>query len=137
MAFEYEWIDNWARLPDNPTTRENGRTHGVVVANDGHVLVFCQGNPAVLVFDSAGLASGKGTCRPPGVRLDDLRSIHPPHLRRLRSVCLASHGTLALAPSPRMQFVFLGPELCMPLPSDPASPRRPCASANGSRHKGP
>ncbi len=52
--FTYEWIDNWARVPENDTTRENGRTHGVVVANDGHVLVFCQANPAVLVFDENG-----------------------------------------------------------------------------------
>src|SRR5690606_34975748 len=39
---------------ENDTTRENGRTHGVVVANDGHVLVFCQADPGVLVIDENG-----------------------------------------------------------------------------------
>lgn len=50
----YEWIDNWGRIPDTPSGRENGRTHGVVVSETGNVLVFNQANPAVLVFDSGG-----------------------------------------------------------------------------------
>ena len=50
----YEWIDNWGRIPDTPSGRENGRTHGVVVSETGNVLVFNQANPAVLVFDPSG-----------------------------------------------------------------------------------
>ena len=50
----YEWIDNWGRIPDTPSGRENGRTHGVVVSETGNVLVFNQANPAVLVFDADG-----------------------------------------------------------------------------------
>ena len=50
----YEWIDNWARIPDTLTGRENGRTHGVVVSDTGNVLVFHQANPAVLTFSPAG-----------------------------------------------------------------------------------
>ena len=50
----YEWIDNWGRIPDTPSGRENGRTHGVVVSETGNVLVFNQANPAVLVFDTGG-----------------------------------------------------------------------------------
>ena len=50
----YEWIDNWATLPDTQSHRDNGRTHGVVVTNNGDVYVFCQANPAMLVFDSDG-----------------------------------------------------------------------------------
>ena len=51
----YEWIDNWARIPDTETGRENGRTHGVVVSEGGHVIVFHQADPAVLVYDPAGI----------------------------------------------------------------------------------
>jgi hypothetical protein len=36
-----------------------------------------------------------------------------------------SYGPLARAPSPLMRFVFLGPELCVQLLSDPASRRQP------------
>jgi DNA-binding beta-propeller fold protein YncE len=50
----YTWIDNWARLPDTPIHRENGRTHGVAVTAAGDVVVFCQASPAVLIFDSSG-----------------------------------------------------------------------------------
>lgn len=52
--FTYEWIDNWARIPDTESRRENGRTHGVVVSEAGDVYVFNQANPGVLVFDQAG-----------------------------------------------------------------------------------
>jgi len=50
----YEWIENWARTPDNESSRTNGRTHGVVVSEAGQTIVFHQANPAVLVFDKAG-----------------------------------------------------------------------------------
>ena len=36
-----------------------------------------------------------------------------------------------------MRFVFLGPELCLQLPSHDASRHRSCCSARGSRHKSP
>lgn len=50
----YEWIEDWARVPDTPSHRENGRTHGVVVTEGGDVVVFCQADPAVLIFDGDG-----------------------------------------------------------------------------------
>ncbi len=50
----YEWIENWARTPDTPASRENGRTHGVAESSDGSVYVFHQSTPAVLVFDQEG-----------------------------------------------------------------------------------
>src|SRR5215210_5306807 len=50
----YEWIENWARTPENESSRANGRTHGVVVSEAGQVIVFHQANPAVLVFDAHG-----------------------------------------------------------------------------------
>ena len=52
--FTYEWIDNWARIPETATGKENGRTHGVSVTAAGDVVVFCQANPAVLTFDASG-----------------------------------------------------------------------------------
>ena len=53
-AHTYEWIDNWARIPETESGRENGRTHGVVVTGAGTVLVFHQAKPAVLIFDKDG-----------------------------------------------------------------------------------
>ncbi len=52
--YSYEWLDNWAKIPDTPSHRENGRTHGIVVTKTGQVIVFCQANPALLVFDQSG-----------------------------------------------------------------------------------
>lgn len=53
-AHRYEWIDQWAVLPDTPSHRENGRTHGITVTNAGDVMVFCQADPAMIVFDADG-----------------------------------------------------------------------------------
>ena len=50
----YEWIENWASIPDTPSGRENGRTHGVVVSESGDVLVFNQADPGILVFGQDG-----------------------------------------------------------------------------------
>jgi hypothetical protein len=50
----YEWVDNWARIPDTPSGRENGRTHGVAASATGRVIVFHQADPAVLVFERDG-----------------------------------------------------------------------------------
>jgi hypothetical protein len=50
----YDWVENWAAIPDSPEARVNGRTHGVVVTADGSVVVFHVGNPAVLIYDREG-----------------------------------------------------------------------------------
>lgn len=52
--YQFQWIDNWASIPQTESGQANGRTHGVVVSETGHVLVFNQANPGVLVFDEAG-----------------------------------------------------------------------------------
>lgn len=52
--YRFRWIENWARIPDSKTGRENGRTHGVVISASGDVIVFNQANPAVLVFSPDG-----------------------------------------------------------------------------------
>jgi hypothetical protein len=46
-------------------------------------------------------------------------------------------GPLARMRTPHMRFLFVRPALCLQLPSDPASRRRPCCSASGSHHQGP
>ncbi|MBI4429419.1 MAG: hypothetical protein HY562_09910 [Ignavibacteriales bacterium] len=53
-AHTYKWIDDWAKIPDTPSGRENGRTHGVVVTQSGNVIVYHQANPAVLIYDAKG-----------------------------------------------------------------------------------
>src|ERR1700720_1402591 len=50
----FEWIENWVVIPDTPESRVDGRTHGVVVTREGHVVVFHVANPAILVFDAQG-----------------------------------------------------------------------------------
>jgi DNA-binding beta-propeller fold protein YncE len=52
--YTYEWIDNWARIPDTASGKANGRTHGVAVSKSGDVVVFNQADPGVLIFDGDG-----------------------------------------------------------------------------------
>jgi hypothetical protein len=57
----YEWVEHWARIPDTPSGRENGRTHGAAVTQQGQIVVFNQANPGVLLFNPDGsLASSWG-----------------------------------------------------------------------------
>lgn len=48
----YRWEDWSALLPESD--RGSARTHGVAVTEAGHVVVFRQADPAVLVLDAAG-----------------------------------------------------------------------------------
>jgi len=50
----YEWIEDWARIPDTESSRASGRTHGVAVNGTGSILVFHEATPAVLVFKPNG-----------------------------------------------------------------------------------
>lgn len=50
----YEWIDNWAKVPDSPSTRGGWSHHGVVVSEAGEIISFHQEDRTVLVFDSSG-----------------------------------------------------------------------------------
>lgn len=51
---QYDWTERWAELPDTESHRNNGRTHGVAVTSAGDVVVFCQANPAVLIYGPDG-----------------------------------------------------------------------------------
>ena len=48
----YRWEDWSALLPESE--RGSGRTHGVAVTESGRVVVFRQGDPAVLLYDAGG-----------------------------------------------------------------------------------
>jgi hypothetical protein len=52
--YRYEWIEDWVKIPDTPLGRENGRTHGVIVAKDGRVFIFHQSVSSMLVYSSDG-----------------------------------------------------------------------------------
>ncbi len=52
---KYQWIENWARIPNTSTGQTNGRTHGVAVSKTGSVIVFHQASPAVLFFSPEGI----------------------------------------------------------------------------------
>ena len=54
IGMRFRWIDDWVRIPDTPTGRENGRTNGIVVTTDGDVVVFHQASPAVARYDKTG-----------------------------------------------------------------------------------
>ncbi len=54
QSLTYEWIDNWAKIPESPSGRENGRTHGVCVTAEGHVKVFHQAKNGLLTYDPDG-----------------------------------------------------------------------------------
>lgn len=57
----FKWIDNWARIPESPTGKANGRTHGVCVTRSGNVVVFHQAHNGLLTFDATGrLVSATG-----------------------------------------------------------------------------
>lgn len=51
---KYEWIDNWAKIPDSETTRGGWSHHGIVVSETGEIISFHQEDGNVLVFDPEG-----------------------------------------------------------------------------------
>jgi hypothetical protein len=54
-GYRYEWIENWARIPETATGRSNGRTHGAAWSHTrGQLVVFHQNDPAVLFLTPDG-----------------------------------------------------------------------------------
>ena len=51
---KYEWIENWAKLPDSQRAREGWAHHGMVVTGDGRIVAFHPGDPTVLIFNGNG-----------------------------------------------------------------------------------
>ena len=50
----YEWISDWARIPDTEGVRAGWAHHGVVVTEAQEVIAYHPGEPTVLVFDKEG-----------------------------------------------------------------------------------
>jgi hypothetical protein len=75
------------------------------------------------------------TCQTSPGKSDSLHPIYPPHLPVWGSgsvglrACLADSSTPL---QPYMRFLFIGPGLCLRLPSDSTSRWTPLPSANGS-----
>lgn len=58
---DYTCQNDWATVPDTPSSRENGRTHGVCVTNSGQVVVFAQIVDGLLTYSAEGeLVSATG-----------------------------------------------------------------------------
>lgn len=53
-GLRYQWIDNWITIPDTPSGRADGRTHGVAVSRTGDIFIFHQAAPAMLRYDAQG-----------------------------------------------------------------------------------
>ncbi|GMW00728.1 MAG: hypothetical protein AMXMBFR84_18650 [Candidatus Hydrogenedentota bacterium] len=49
--YTYEWIDNWAKLPE---TKKFGNTHAVCEVADGRIFVHNQSEDSVAIFDPDG-----------------------------------------------------------------------------------
>ena len=50
----YNWIDNWAKIPESDSSR-NGWAHpGIVATQSGNVLTSHPGEPEVMTFDGDG-----------------------------------------------------------------------------------
>ncbi len=50
LKLNYKWVDQWARIPDSASGRDNGRTHGVCVTKSGNVIVFHQARNGLVTF---------------------------------------------------------------------------------------
>ena len=50
----YDWIDDWARIPDTESARGGWAHPGVAIDEAGRILTFHAGDPTVLVFDQDG-----------------------------------------------------------------------------------
>ena len=55
----YEWVDNWVTLPDTELGRKDKAHHGIVITAAGHVVVFHEGGPALLAYDTDGNLQGE------------------------------------------------------------------------------
>ena len=50
----YDWIDEWAKIPDTESARTGKAHHDVVATEAGEVIAFHQADPTTLVFDRDG-----------------------------------------------------------------------------------
>jgi hypothetical protein len=50
----YQWIDDWAKIPETQSAKAGWAHPGIVVTESGDVISYHQGDPRVLVFDKDG-----------------------------------------------------------------------------------
>ncbi len=50
----YDWIDNWAKLPESESSRKGWAHPGIVVTESGNVMTSHPGGPEVMTFDGDG-----------------------------------------------------------------------------------
>ena len=50
----YDWIDNWAKLPESESSRKGWAHPGIVVTESGNVVTCHPGDPVVMTFDGDG-----------------------------------------------------------------------------------
>ena len=58
----YDWIDNWAKIPESDSSRMGWAHPGIVVTESGNVITCHPGDPVVMTFDGDGnlLSSWQG-----------------------------------------------------------------------------
>ena len=58
----YDWIDNWAKIPESESSRMGWAHPGIVVSESGNVITCHPGDPVVMTFDGDGnfLSSWRG-----------------------------------------------------------------------------
>ena len=50
----YDWVEDWAKVPDSENTRTGWAHPGMVVTDARYIITFHPGQPQVLVFDQPG-----------------------------------------------------------------------------------
>ena len=50
----YDWIDNWAKIPESDSSRVGWAHPGIVVTESGNVVTCHPGDPVVMTFDRDG-----------------------------------------------------------------------------------
>jgi len=52
--YKYNWIEDWIKIPETPSGKQNGRTHGILVSGSNKIIIFNQADPAVLIYNLKG-----------------------------------------------------------------------------------
>lgn len=50
----YDWVDDWANVPDSEGARGGWSHHGVVILDNGDIVSYHQGDPQFIIFDVDG-----------------------------------------------------------------------------------
>ena len=53
-ANTYQWVEDWAKLPETESSQKGWAHHGVAVTESGDVVTFHPGDSTILVLDHTG-----------------------------------------------------------------------------------